>query len=64
MSGHYEAVMQWVEDDDHDDEEEYDPYDEQEEENERLSECICGAYVWSDTAHRFLHVADCICGRT
>jgi hypothetical protein len=58
--------MQWVEDDDEyleEDEEDF-PYDEQEWENERFSQCTCGSYVWSNKECRFLHVADCSCGRT
>ena len=65
MSGHWEPVMQWVEDDDDDfDKEEYDPQKEQEKEDERLSACICGAYIWSDKQHKMIHVADCCCGNT
>jgi len=70
MSGHWEPVMQWVEDDDEEDfEEDEDGYawcEEQrrESEMERLSQCTCGAYVWSDKRAEFVHVADCICGNT
>ena len=62
MSGHWEFVKEWVEDDEEDG---FDPDDDDDDrEFERLSECICGAYIWSQKAGRILHVADCCCGRT
>jgi len=32
--------------------------------NNYLSECICGAYIWSMKKQEFIQIADCCCGRT
>jgi hypothetical protein len=62
MSGHYEPVMAWVEDDD-EDEEYLDEYLEEQQELSDLAEvedCRCGAKrIGSDG--RLSYVADCCC---
>jgi hypothetical protein len=66
MSGHWEPVVEWIEDDD-DEREDLDEDDLKEieyEENLEKGSCICGAWIWSDKSKRFVHVADCCCGRT
>lgn len=35
----------------------------QDRENERLAECTCGAWQWSQKRGEFVHVADCVCGK-
>jgi len=64
MSGHYEPVLEWVEDDPEDELDDIDPKEIEEEENLEKGTCICGAWVWSDKQKKFIHVADCCCGRT
>jgi hypothetical protein len=61
MSGHYELVEVWVEDEDEDEsDEDNDTLDQRE--DERLARCTCGAWIYR--SGRYICVADCICGNT
>jgi hypothetical protein len=66
MSGHWEPVMEWVEDEE-DEREDLDEEDLKEieyEQNLEKGACTCGAWVWSGKRKEFVHVADCCCGNT
>ncbi len=41
--------------------ENYDPEREQEKEDERMAECHCGAFQWSQKQGKFVQIADCVC---
>lgn len=67
MSGHFEPVMVWVEDDPGDDpeeEEDWEAIDERnwEREQEQMASCSCGAFVLSKKSGSYVQVADCCCG--
>jgi len=66
MIGHWEPVMEWIENDDNDREDldEEDLKEIEYEENLEKGACTCGAWIWSEKHKEYVHVADCICGNT